>query len=109
MRVLIITGLGGSKQWKRTMRYYYESRGYQVDEVPYERFNSYEYRGYDIYAGHSMGALVVQSDPFIQSDKIETWGSPVHLRGTKINNFMEGHEGTIFDYKEWLKFVGQFT
>lgn len=91
MRVLLVRGMGGSRKSRDSIRKHYEDQGYTVDEIEAYQLNIYQHYGYDLYVGHSLGSMSIQSAPWISSEKIETWGSPHHVRGTKKNTFLEGH------------------
>lgn len=90
-RVLLVRGMGGSRVSRKHIRKFYEDRGYQVDEIEAYELNIYQHTGYDLYVGHSLGSMSIQSAFWIPSDKIQTWGSPHHVRGEKMNTFLEGH------------------
>ncbi len=92
-RVLIITGLMGSRDSLPNLRIRYSN--FNISVVNFQRFEdhprNYTETNYHLYVGHSMGAIVLQNAVFIPSYKIHTYGSPHHWRGKMIQDFIEGH------------------
>ncbi len=87
---LFVTGLNGSPTSGPRILKILQSWGYYVKFVRYSDFSSWKYRGFDLYAGHSMGAMVLQYS-FIPTSKLHLWGAPYRFRGTHHEGFFKGH------------------